>query len=127
MLQVLKDAKAIDDKYAAGEDIKPLCGMAFTVKDNLDVIGIAPPKMSMPARVFLKLVQRATYPGPSNVTAHAGDLCHVYAGYPTEAGTPALQGEPCNKACCLSSMVTSPQTPGIDANAGILLATTFHS
>lgn len=60
MLQVLKDAKAIDDKYAAGEDIKPLCGMAFAVKDNLDVVGIAPPKILMLARVFLKLVQKAT-------------------------------------------------------------------
>jgi hypothetical protein len=54
VLQVLKDARAIDDKYAAGEDIKPLCGMTFTVKDNLDVIGIVPPKILMHARVFLK-------------------------------------------------------------------------
>ena len=60
MLQVLKDAKAVDDKYAAGEDIKPLCGMVFAVKDNLDVVGIAPPKIVMLARVFLKLVQKAT-------------------------------------------------------------------
>ena len=60
MLQVLKDAKGIDDKYAAGKDIKPLCGMAFTVKDNLDVVGIAPPKILMLARVFLELAQKAT-------------------------------------------------------------------
>ena len=65
---MLKDAWAIDDKYAAGEDIKPLCGMAFTVKDNLDVIGIVPPKILMPARVFLKLVRRAAYLGPSTVS-----------------------------------------------------------
>ncbi|KAK9812686.1 hypothetical protein WJX72_002003 [[Myrmecia] bisecta] len=49
--RVLADAKAIDDKYAAGMDIKPLCGIAFAVKDNIDV-----------------------------------------AGYPTVAGTPALEG-----------------------------------
>ncbi len=53
VLQVLKDAKAIDDRYAAGEDIKPLCGMAFTIKDNLDVVGTAPPKTLMLARVWL--------------------------------------------------------------------------
>lgn len=64
VLQVLRDARAIDDKYAAGEDIKPLCGMAFTVKDNLDVVGVAPPKILMPARVFLKLVQRERILGP---------------------------------------------------------------
>ncbi|CAK0787711.1 hypothetical protein CVIRNUC_010933 [Coccomyxa viridis] len=37
--QVLKEARAIDDAYDAGLDIKPLCGMAFVVKDNLDVLG----------------------------------------------------------------------------------------
>ena len=41
MVQVLKEARAIDDAYDAGLDIKPLCGMAFVVKDNLDVLGYA--------------------------------------------------------------------------------------
>lgn len=49
--QVLKDAKAVDEAFAAGQDIKPLCGLAFAVKDNIDVLG-----------------------------------------YPTAAGTPALEG-----------------------------------
>ena len=39
MLQVLEDAKAIDDAYEAGQDIRPLCGLAFAVKDNIDVLG----------------------------------------------------------------------------------------
>ena len=38
-MQVLKEAQAVDKKYEAGEDIKPLCGLAFVVKDNLDVLG----------------------------------------------------------------------------------------
>ncbi|KAK9812807.1 hypothetical protein WJX72_004169 [[Myrmecia] bisecta] len=49
--KVLADAKSVDDKYAAGMDIKPLCGIVFAVKDNIDVLG-----------------------------------------YPTVAGTPALEG-----------------------------------
>jgi len=36
---VLADAQAIDDKAAAGEDIGPLCGLTFVVKDNIDVLG----------------------------------------------------------------------------------------
>lgn len=50
-VQVLEEAAAVDARAAAGEDVRPLCGLAFAVKDNIDV-----------------------------------------AGYPTEAGTPALQG-----------------------------------
>ena len=38
-MQVLAEAKAVDDLYAAGKDIKPLCGLAFAVKDNIDVVG----------------------------------------------------------------------------------------
>ena len=41
MVQVLEEARAIDDAHDAGLDIKPLCGMAFVVKDNLDVLGYA--------------------------------------------------------------------------------------
>ena len=37
--QVLAEAKAVDDLYAAGKDITPLCGLAFAVKDNIDVVG----------------------------------------------------------------------------------------
>ncbi|CAL5224479.1 g7172 [Coccomyxa viridis] len=37
--QVLKEARAIDERFEAGEDIRPLCGLAFVVKDNLDVLG----------------------------------------------------------------------------------------
>ena len=40
-VQVLKDAKAIDDAKAAGQDTGPLCGLAFAVKDNIDVLGYA--------------------------------------------------------------------------------------
>ena len=36
---MLEDAAAIDAKAAAGEDIGPLCGLAFVVKDNIDVLG----------------------------------------------------------------------------------------
>ena len=38
---MLKEAQAIDEKFEAGGDIRPLCGMAFVVKDNLDVLGKA--------------------------------------------------------------------------------------
>ena len=48
---MLRDAAAVDARAAAGEDVRPLCGLAFAVKDNIDVVG-----------------------------------------YPTEAGTPALEG-----------------------------------
>ena len=37
--QVLEDARAVDDAFTAGKDIKPLCGLAFAVKDNIDVLG----------------------------------------------------------------------------------------
>ena len=37
--QVLEDAKAVDDAKAAGQDTGPLCGLAFAVKDNIDVLG----------------------------------------------------------------------------------------
>jgi Asp-tRNA(Asn)/Glu-tRNA(Gln) amidotransferase A subunit family amidase len=39
---VLAEAKAVDDLYAAGTDVKPLCGLAFAVKDNIDVVGCVP-------------------------------------------------------------------------------------
>ena len=39
MLQVLAEARAVDSLHAAGKDIKPLCGLAFAVKDNIDVAG----------------------------------------------------------------------------------------
>ena len=31
----------MDHAYAAGKDIRPLCGLAFAVKDNIDVVGYA--------------------------------------------------------------------------------------
>lgn len=37
--QVIKAAKAVDARNAAGEDVRPLCGLAFAVKDNIDVAG----------------------------------------------------------------------------------------
>lgn len=37
--QVLADAKAVDEAAAAGKDVGPLCGLAFAVKDNIDVLG----------------------------------------------------------------------------------------
>ena len=51
-MQVLADAQAVDELRASGQDTRPLCGLAFAVKDNIDVVG-----------------------------------------YPTVAGTPALQGD----------------------------------
>ena len=39
MLQVLAEARAVDVLHAAGKDVKPLCGLAFAVKDNIDVAG----------------------------------------------------------------------------------------
>ena len=44
-LQVLADAAAIDAKYERGEDIGPLCGLGFVVKDNIDVAGILAGRM----------------------------------------------------------------------------------
>lgn len=44
---MLNEAQAIDNKYEAGEDIKPLCGMAFVVKDNLDVLGTNVPAIRL--------------------------------------------------------------------------------
>ena len=38
-LQILADASAVDAKASAGEDVGPLCGLAFAVKDNIDVAG----------------------------------------------------------------------------------------
>ena len=38
-MQVLADAQAVDDAAAAGKDTGPLCGLAFAVKDNIDVLG----------------------------------------------------------------------------------------
>lgn len=40
-MQVLADAKAVDDAAKAGKDVMPLCGLAFAIKDNLDVLGCA--------------------------------------------------------------------------------------
>ena len=38
-MQVLADAAAIDRAYEAGKDVRPLCGLTFAVKDNIDVAG----------------------------------------------------------------------------------------
>ena len=38
-LQVLADARAVDDLRASGHDTQPLCGLPFAVKDNIDVVG----------------------------------------------------------------------------------------
>ena len=38
-MQVIADAQAIDDKYARGEAITPLCGLPLAVKDAIDVEG----------------------------------------------------------------------------------------
>lgn len=37
--QVLAEAQAVDDLKASGHDTGPLCGLAFAVKDNIDVVG----------------------------------------------------------------------------------------
>ncbi len=39
LIQVLADAKAVDELKASGHDTKPLCGLPFAVKDNIDVVG----------------------------------------------------------------------------------------
>ncbi len=39
LAQVLADAKAVDELKASGHDTKPLCGLPFAVKDNIDVVG----------------------------------------------------------------------------------------
>ncbi|GAB4821099.1 hypothetical protein N2152v2_008145 [Parachlorella kessleri] len=44
--KVLADAAAIDAKYERGEDIRPLCGLGFVVKDNIDVAGFVPESSS---------------------------------------------------------------------------------
>lgn len=51
-MQVLNDAKAVDDAYEAGHNVEPLCGMAFVVKDNIDVLGYA----SGTALIFIRLL-----------------------------------------------------------------------
>ena len=61
--QVLADAQAIDDKAAAGEDVGPLCGLTFVVKDNIDVLGY-PTAGGTPALVG-KLVMVSCHAGPS--------------------------------------------------------------
>ena len=38
-MQVLADAQVVDEAAAAGKDTGPLCGLAFAVKDNIDVLG----------------------------------------------------------------------------------------
>lgn len=38
-VQVLRDAKTVDDRASAGEDIGPLCGLAVAVKELIDVAG----------------------------------------------------------------------------------------
>ena len=38
--QVLRDAAEVDAKHTHGEDVGPLCGLAFGVKDNIDVLGM---------------------------------------------------------------------------------------
>ncbi|DBA70792.1 TPA: hypothetical protein ACH3X2_011685 [Trebouxia sp. C0005] len=37
--QVLADARAVDELKASGHDTRPLCGLPFAVKDNIDVVG----------------------------------------------------------------------------------------
>lgn len=39
LLQVLADARAVDELKASGHDTRPLCGLPFAVKDNIDVVG----------------------------------------------------------------------------------------
>ena len=38
-MQALADAAAVARAYESGHDIRPLCGLAFAVKDNIDVAG----------------------------------------------------------------------------------------
>ncbi|KAK9790121.1 hypothetical protein WJX73_005501 [Symbiochloris irregularis] len=38
-MRVLADARAVDKAHERGEDVRPLCGLAFAVKDNIDVAG----------------------------------------------------------------------------------------
>lgn len=53
--QVLADAKAVDDAAKAGKDVRPLCGLAFAIKDNLDVLGCAPARGHKEACIILLL------------------------------------------------------------------------
>ena len=39
--QVLEEATRVDAMAAAGEDVGPLCGLSFAIKDNIDVRGFA--------------------------------------------------------------------------------------
>lgn len=38
---MLAAARAVDARADKGEDVRPLCGLAFAVKDNIDVQGYA--------------------------------------------------------------------------------------
>ena len=40
-LQVLEEASEVDGKAATGDDVGPLCGLSFAIKDNMDVQGYA--------------------------------------------------------------------------------------
>lgn len=40
-VQVLAETEAIDASKAAGNDTRPLCGLPFAVRDNIDVFGYA--------------------------------------------------------------------------------------
>ncbi len=55
LVQVLKEAQAIDERSEAGEDIRPLCGMAFVVKDNLDILGGLPVARRLAALILSAL------------------------------------------------------------------------
>ena len=39
LAQVLAQARAVDEAADRGQDVRPLCGLAFAVKDNIDVVG----------------------------------------------------------------------------------------
>ncbi len=84
----MKEARAIDDAYDAGLDIKPLCGMAFVVKDNLDVLGYAFHSCSDRVVVTMHVLHLLCM-----VSAAAYVTAFLLHRYPTEAGTPALKGE----------------------------------